>query len=50
MVKDSNNKNLKKADLILKNGRIITIDSKDRIFRNGTIIIDKGKIIDMKWK
>ncbi len=38
---------IKKVDLIIENGTIVTLDSEMRVIKNGWLAIDKGKIIDM---
>ena len=38
---------LKMADLIIKNGIIVTMDSDRRIISNGAIVVEKDRIIDV---
>lgn len=33
------------ADLILKNGYVITMDKKRRLIENGAVVIENGKIL-----
>ncbi len=38
---------MKRIDILIKNAMVITVDENRRVFQNGAVAIDKGKIIDV---